>query len=196
MSRPSNLPGNPQGTCAGDATRKAQRAFTLIEVLVVLFIVSLMTGIVVANLPSFVRTGDFDEEAARLYTLLTMARDEAIIQSSELGFKPTRSGYEFLIYDEIAQAWEPFDVRPFQTRQLPAGMKLELFVEQSDFIPASDDEDEEDGLGKGPPVLLTSSGETTPFELTLSDDDDELSRTLETDGFSDLRWQDESEDEQ
>ena len=80
--------------------------------------------------------------------------------------------------------------------QLPAGMKLELFVEHSDFIPASDDEDEEDGLGKGPPVLLTSSGETTPFELTLSDDDDELSRTLETDGFSDLRWQDESEDEQ
>jgi len=42
------------------------KGFTLIEILVVLFIVSLLTGLVVANLPAFVSQADFEEEAERL----------------------------------------------------------------------------------------------------------------------------------
>ena len=49
------------------------RGFTLIEILVVLFIVSVMTGIVVSSIPTLVVTDTFDTEMRRLKALMTLA---------------------------------------------------------------------------------------------------------------------------
>ena len=70
------------------ALPQGSAGFTLLEILIVLFIVAIMSGVVVANLPSFAQTDDFDTETRRLKTLLDLARLEAQVQTSEFGFKP------------------------------------------------------------------------------------------------------------
>jgi type II secretion system protein H len=82
---------------ARNALRSGAEGFTLLEILIVLFIVAVMSGVVVANLPSFARAGDFDTEARRLKTLLDLARLEAQVQTAEFGFKPSHDSYEFLV---------------------------------------------------------------------------------------------------
>lgn len=166
--------------------------FTLIEILVVLVIVSIMTGVVVANMPSFARDSDFITESSRLKTLLEMARDEALVQSVELGFKPGKDEYEFFVYNDSTQKWDVYGNRPFQARQLPANISLRVYLKTSDFFPKGAVDDE--SPSEAPPILLTSSGEMTPFELRISMND--LSRTLVSDGFSNIEWQDELDAQQ
>lgn len=156
--------------------------FTLVEILVVLFIVSVMTGIAVANMPALTRTGDFDIEARRLKVLIDLAREEALLQSAEFGLLPERNSYQFLLFDDVERTWSPLKDRPFQQRKLDDGIELWLIVEDDEFSLGDDDEDQ------SPPVLLLSSGETTPFRLQILKPGEDLSRTLVADGFGDVIW--------
>ena len=165
----------------GHAQYYLQTGFTLIEILVVLFIVSIMSGLVVANLPSFTRTQDFDTEARRLEVLLGMAREHAIVQAVEMGFTVEDDGYSFYYYDEIAQSWAQMQQAPFGVRKLPETITLSLEIVGKGFSLA-DNED-----AKGPTLLLLSSGETTPFELEILQQPD-LSKRLQSDGYSDIEW--------
>ena len=157
------------------------RGFTLIEILVVLFIVSIMTGIAVVNLPRFTQTGGFDTEADRLKVVLEMLRDEALVQANEYGFKPETNGYQFFIYDDLQQNWVLLEERPFSERELQGEVQLSLTVEG--------DELKIDEQGEAPPVLILSSGEITPFELEIqSKIDRELVRILECNGYGAISW--------
>ena len=157
--------------------------FTLIEILVVLLIVSIMSGLVIANMPSMTRTADFETEVKRLQLVLELAREEALMQSSEFGFRVNRkrasdaASYSFLIYDDLNQTWSDYAVPPLQSHDLPEDMALFLDVEGEGF---SLEESDEEGL---PPVMLLSSGETTPFDLTISLGR-ELAVTLRADGYT------------
>jgi len=165
----------------GHAQYYLQTGFTLIEILVVLFIVSIMSGLVVVNLPSFTRTQDFDTEARRLEVLLQMAREHAVVQAVEMGFTVEDDGYSFYYYDEIAQSWAQMQQAPFGVRKLPETMTLSLEIVGKGFSLA-DNED-----AKGPKLLLLSSGEATPFELEIFQQPD-LSKRLQSDGYSDIEW--------
>lgn len=157
--------------------------FTLIEILVVLLIVSIMSGVVIANLPALTRTADFESEAKRLQLVLELAREEALMQSSEFGFRIDRNSdgdlgaYSFLIYDDLNQSWSDYTVPPLQSHELPEGIQMVLDVEGEGF---QLDDSEDEGL---PPVMLLSSGETTPFDLTIFQGR-ELSVTLRADGYA------------
>ncbi len=155
--------------------------YTLVEILVVLLIVSIMSGLAVINLPAFTRSGDFDLESQRIKTLLDMAREESIVRAIEFGFKPTENTYSFYIYDEMERKWFESDLSPFQPRSLPDDIKLELKVE-GDPLPMPTEGDD-----SVPPVLLLSSGETTPFTLNILQEST-LELSLESDGYSDIKW--------
>ena len=158
------------------------QGFTLIEILVVLLIVSVLVGITVPSLPGFVDTADYDLEARRLELLLNMARGEAILDSVEFGFDLTDDGYEFLCYDESVQRWRRQE-SPYQTRQLPDGLSLDLRVLNSEFNLKGE---------SLPTVLILSSGETTPVTMTL-ESRGEYRRILNTDGYGPFRWLEDDE---
>lgn len=162
---------------------KRQSGFTLIEILVVLFIVAIMSGIVVAHLPRMARSGNLDTEARRLKELLAMAKQNALLEANEYGFKPEHTGYEFYVYDDLAQKWTPLTKRPFQKRQLPDGLVIEATVEDSQLKLKSENKH------SAPPILILSSGETTPFHLTISMPSAGRSRTLVADGYGEFKWQ-------
>ena len=163
---------------------KRQSGFTLIEILVVLFIVSIMSGIVIANLPSMSRTGNLDTEAMRVKHLLDLAKENALLEANEYGFKPEQTGYEFFVYDDMAQKWKLLKNPPFEQRKLADGLTIEATIENSAL--------KMDGKNKKstPPILLLSSGETTPFHLTISMPSAGKSRTLVADGYGAFKWQD------
>jgi len=149
-----------------------------------------MSGVAIANLPGIAQTRDFDTESRRLFTILNLAREESIVQAAEFGFKPTDDTYGFYVYDESQQKWMPYTQLPFQERNLPEGISLELSVEGKALALSTDDEEKDI-----PPILLLSSGEITPFTLTIFNVDDDgsdhmLEKSLSSDGYSDLEWLD------
>lgn len=166
--------------------RVQQRGFTLLEILVVLFIVGIMAGVTVINMPRFAFANDFDHETERLRVVLNQLREEALIQATEFGFQPDRDGYRFFIYDEFAQAWRPYGETPFRTYEWEEPIVVSLAVEDSEVQLGGSDDDEQ----AAPPVLILSSGEVTPFTLTLQMKDEGLERTLVSRGYTPLEWQD------
>ncbi|MBT4161755.1 MAG: prepilin-type N-terminal cleavage/methylation domain-containing protein [Gammaproteobacteria bacterium] len=147
--------------------------FTLVEILVVLLIVTILVGVSVPRLPAMVGDADIDVEVRRLELLFNMARNEAMLDSMEFGFRRTQSGYEFLRYDDVTERWSTLE-SPYQERKLPDDIRLTVRADRGDF-----------GLeGNGvPPVLILSSGEMTPVELII-ESKGSATRTLTTDGYS------------
>ncbi len=156
------------------------QGFTLVEILVVLFLITIMAGLVVISLPSFTTTQEFDEETARMELLLQMLQSEAVLDSSEYGFRTTREGYEFLGYNDGEQKWEPLVEKPFQPRRLPDTVRLDVKADSEELAFAGEEV---------PPVLILSSGEMTPFKMTFESRIDRTFKTLESDGYGELTWQ-------
>lgn len=170
------------------------QGFTLVEILVVLIIVSVMSGVVVTSLPSSFQNGDFDEETLRLKTVMELVREESLTQASEYGFDTDKDSYSFYVYNEIEQHWEQLKSRPYAERKLTEGATLRMTIEDSDLILGGDEEDEE-SVPNAPRILLLSSGEMTPFELTIARGRDQ-SRTLVSDGYGELQWQADLDDKE
>ncbi|MAI54636.1 MAG: type II secretion system protein GspH [Gammaproteobacteria bacterium TMED95] len=148
--------------------------FTLIEILVVLFIVSMLTGLVVANLPGFVSSADYEEEMMRLKFALDQGLQKAEIDASEVGVVIYSDGYEFLVFDETLKGWLPALDRSLRKHQLPDDLMLLLSLEDEPIrlgMPATEESvNPIDPVGEGeiePNILLLSSGETSVFRLEL-----------------------------
>ena len=154
--------------------------FTLVEILIVMLIVSIMMGVVVTSIPSSMDSADQETEAQRIRTVLQMASDEAVISGFEIGFNAVSSRYNFYQFDDDTLKWQPLDDRPFEEHILPAGLSLDLEVEGSEMELG-------DAL-TAPPVLILSSGEVTPFSLSVTMDDSETpGLVVSTDGFSEFK---------
>lgn len=139
-----------------------QGGFTLLELMVVLVIMGVLMTFVGLNVGGDRRFEQLERETRRLAALLQLASEEAVIRSEELAVRFTPDGYEFLILQN--GQWLPFGEesdRPFRVHQLPDGIDLDLEVEGE--LPPSLESEE----NTAPQVFLLSSGEITPFTLTL-----------------------------
>lgn len=133
------------------------KGFTLIELLTVVLLISVI--ITFASL-SVGQHSDktIEEEAKRLHYLLTLAGEEAIVQSRSMALVFYKDGYEFAyIADDKLVPLEGDTI--FRKRQLPDEVELELEYRGE---PASfEDKD------NPPRVYIFSSGEMTEFTLRL-----------------------------
>ena len=84
--------------------RPAQRAFTLLELLVVLVIVGITLGAVALNINPSQRQMLYNE-AQRIALLMQLARDEAIVRNQALAFESDSLHYRFLIRQN--NEWQP-----------------------------------------------------------------------------------------
>ncbi len=134
------------------------RGFTLLELLVVIFILGIITTFATMSV-STNSNRVVEQEAKRLAALVGLAGEEAILNSRDMALLPMKSGYRFVSVD-VRGRISPFEDSSgtFRPRQLPDGMTLRLEME-GDEIALSDDEEQQDP----PRIYIFSSGEMTPF---------------------------------
>jgi general secretion pathway protein H len=124
------LPLSPRGR--GQRERGTTRArctlgFTLVEILVVVFILAAVMGMVTLRLTRDDRDLVRDE-ADRLVLLLQAAREEVILQGGLLAFELDRDGYRFLQPGEKGK-WTPIGNGTLAPRQFPPRMTVRLELE-------------------------------------------------------------------
>jgi general secretion pathway protein H len=170
-----------------------QRAFTLIEILVVLVIVGILTAVAFLSFGILGDDDSMDREVRRLSTLIELVSDEATTQGRDYGLEFMTGGYRFVEYDPLLNQWfEVIGDDFLEQRQLDEGVEFELFLEERRVLLHSEaqeterEDDEEQQTPRRdltddylPHVLIMSSGDVTPFELRFLRDVDRSEITLE-----------------
>ena len=144
--------------------------FTLLEILVVLFIVSILSGLVVVNLPSTIGQSETEDAVRRLHIVMNRALASAERDSVEHGVLLDQRGYQILTFDPILLDWQTSSVQEHAYTEFPATFKPFLSLEASDAptLGANQSSSEEEDEAQ-PQILLLSSGETSIFTLTFDD---------------------------
>ena len=152
------------------------RGFSLLEILVVVAIIGIFVGVAVlsTDLVSYQRR--LEQEAKRLDTLLSFARDEALLQTQDFGVLVCEDSYHFFIYDYDSADWIPYTARPYEARILEDDMLLALRIDDrdveletaADAFPSAvtgELQDEDRDEMPDPQIAILSSGEITPFQI-------------------------------
>lgn len=145
--------------------RARSSGFTLLELLVVLVLIGVIISFAVLSVGDGGRQERLRQEAERLTSLFNLASEEAVLQSMELGVVLQRGGYAFMTYD--GNGWLPVTGDDlFREHALPDGVELALFMDglQVSLVPPTAEQEE----ALEPQLWFSSSGERTPFELSLS----------------------------
>ncbi len=139
-----------------------QQGFTILELLVVLLIVGVIVSMVTLSIGTS-RDKVLREEMQRLTTLLELAQQESVLNMREMALQIDDEGYQFLVYE--GENLVPAEGDVFRPRALPAGIAISAEVEGL--------EADEDLFGEPKPsqIWIYSSGELTPFSLTLELED-------------------------
>lgn len=131
---------------------------------------------------------EIEKEVQRLQVVFNMASDYAVINQAELGLRldEEKQTYEFVHLDDDERWTAVEGVKHFAIRELPQGVQLDLILEglawqEEDSLfdnrifdeelsvrdAAVDIGPEEDKEPPPPQIFILSSGEITPFELTI-----------------------------
>ena len=134
------------------------RGFTLFEIIVVVFIIGVIVTFATLSISQH-SDRYVEDEAKRIHHLLRLASEEAVLRGQELSLMLTRTGYSFAALS--GPKWEPLtDDRFFRAREFPETVDVKLSI--------YDDEVDLSNREKPAQIYLLSSGEVTPFTLTLS----------------------------
>ncbi len=168
------MPTSATGTSNNPVTRLAAArrtsGFTLLEVLVVVVIIGILTSMAVISVNVLGGDHEMQQEAERLQAILLQTREDAVLQSRDIGMRLDETGYEFLAYDGRVDRWIAVEYDPLlRARSLPEGLRLSLRLEDRNVqlkprAPAT----ERDPIQ--PQVILQASGELVPFDVGFARD--------------------------
>lgn len=170
-----------------------ERGFTLIEILVVLVIVAIITGAAILSLNILGGAPPAKHAAEQLSALAELASQQAVMEGQQYGLLVEQHSYQFFIYD--GAQWQPLqDSTLFHPRTLGKDVNLDLQLEgtkiklavtpdSSDNASADDQSKTGDNASSSQPrpqIALLSSGEVTPFKISVSDTADPSQRYIIT----------------
>ena len=150
--------------------------FTLIEILVVVFIAGVLLSVAVLSLGALGDDRDVEREGRRIQSLIQLAGDEAELQGRDFGVEFLRQGYRFVEYDPLFEQWsEIIGDEVLRPRSLPEGYEVELYVEDRQVtlseeaaIIETEDEDTNRTLENyAPHGLILSSGDISPLDVDI-----------------------------
>jgi general secretion pathway protein H len=179
---------------------RLSRAFTLIEILVVVSIIGIILSIAVISLGVLGDDRELREEARRFAALVQVAQDEAVMQGREFGIEFMSNGFRFVEYDPFLNRWdEIIGDETLRLRQLPEEAEFDLWIEGQHVLlddeaavlgDPEDDDTPPEIETYAPHVMVFSSGDMTPFELQVLRRDLDQSITLESNLLGDIKFVD------
>lgn len=146
---------------------RRQKGLTLIEILVVLLIISIITGVAVLSIGR--NQGHSVETFANsLSQSIALAQERAILQQKTLGILMTRERVEFDWYNTDAEGqvpdWQPLDDGAFISYTVPRGLTMILEVGgKSARLPVNTRD-------LKPQIIISNTGDLTPFNLYLGEE--------------------------
>lgn len=143
-----------------------KNGFTLIEIMVVIIIISVVITFVTLSVGDGNLGQKLQQESQRLSYLLTLASQESVMQSKEMGVYFDADSYSFCdlqIETSICTTCKIITNNVFKPRTLPAGIKTEIRLDGEAVLSNKT-------CQNMPQLLILSSGEFIPFEIILTAD--------------------------
>jgi general secretion pathway protein H len=181
-----------------DAVRK-HGAFTLIELLVVVVIIGIVSSFLLLSFGILGNDRALDQQVRRLGSLLELTRDEATLQGRDFGLEVMQGGYRFVELDPILGQWsEVVGDDMLKSRQLDEDMEIELYIEDRQVLlskePAKTEKPDDSEMSQrnlrenyAPHVLILSSGDLSPFRMTIVRAVDRARKTLSVSVAGEIR---------
>jgi type II secretion system protein H len=162
------MPTSGTGTSSSNAVRAAlllRRGFTLIELAIVVFIISLMAAAAIVTFSGERQDEQLIKEAERLDALFDYVREQAELQTRDYGFRINRKTYSFVVFDVLADQWRPADEDDaLRAREIPEGILPTVIVEGRTVVLDVKKKEVEDFT---PQVLVFANGDLSSFEVKL-----------------------------
>lgn len=152
-----------------------QSGFTLVEILVVVFIVATVASIAVLSVGVVGDDDELETEHRRLASLLETVQDEAMLQGREFGIEFMTSAYRFVEFDPLTRQWMevPGDDL-YRLRTLPEGLQFVLYVDDKlielesnprELADPDEDATRSSAQQYAPHLFVFASGESTVFKI-------------------------------
>ena len=139
--------------------------FTLIEIMVVVFIIGLITAAAVITFGGEQRDTELDREAERLDALFDYVREQAELQTRDYGFRVNNVGYSFVVFDVLQNQWRTADEDDaLRQREFPEGLEPQVVVDGRRIVLDQKKRDLEEFK---PQIMIFANGDLTSFEISL-----------------------------
>lgn len=202
------LPKKQFGTHSG--SQRGQSGFTLIELLIVMSLVGVLASLATLSIRGSDFNDELEREARKITAQVSLLQDEAIVQSRETGIRIWENGYRFWQWSPDI-GWMPLEGDDdFKPHWLPEDAEITLSLTGQPLLleplpekgfpiakPALPTSNPSAGASASPPppdfkhnmphIMLFSSGEALPFELTLSHPESTLKWTVVGDAIGQLK---------
>jgi len=144
-----------------------QPGFTLIEILVVIFIISILSLVVILNIGGFSNRSQQAKQISHDVILqLKALQQRAILKPSNIGVHFSRNAYQYTEFSTSFEnprgTWLKIPGRAFRTIKIPAEIEFDLAINAKKQILKYQ-------LSSQPQIIINSGGELTPFELVIND---------------------------
>lgn len=156
---------------------KKKAGFTLAEILVVVFIIGLVSALIVLRF----RTPTFDAtpqaQANQILRFMEIVQEQAILQPAVLGVNFQDHNYQVFELQRVdnQEAWVPLSDRNtfWKAKKIPSSLfiKLKTLDSNNDFATR---------------IIFLPSGEVTPFELFVREENDDRSYVIKGDAAGNL----------
>jgi general secretion pathway protein H len=180
---------------------RRQRGFTLIEILVVMFIIALVSGIALLSLGVIGSDSGLREEADTLANRIKLLSERAGLEAHDYGIFMTPSGYEVMRLNSQSGIWERMDDEPLlRPHRLATDLLVTLVVDGQTMKlsqPSADEAKKIPSVNQSvPPVTATAgndqaSQKDAPANHAVVDDsegrDERFNKAFEDSAFA-SRW--------